>query len=83
MSGKLFNSSANIYQDQAKVLFDYYKQAAEKIVAEEEKYEMEIAICKERIAQLSQDFKEVKQKRLLNIIFFFYLFQLILHIQLT
>jgi len=73
MSGKLFNSSANIYQDQAKVLFDYYKQAAEKIVAEEEKYEMEIAICKERIAQLSQDFKEVKQKRLLNIIFFFLL----------
>jgi len=71
MSGKLFNSSANIYQDQAKVLFDYYKQAAEKIVAEEEKYELEIAICKERIAQLSQDFKEVKQKRLLNIIFFF------------
>ena len=73
MSGKLFNSSANIYQDQAKVLFDYYKQAAEKIVAEEEKYEMEIAICKERIAQLSQDFKEVKQKRFLNIIFFFLL----------
>ena len=73
MSGKLFNSSANIYQDQAKVLFDYYKQAAEKIVAEEEKYEMEIAICKERIVQLSQDFKEVKQKRLLNTIFFFLL----------
>jgi len=73
MSGKLFNSSANIYQDQAKVLFDYYKQAAEKIVAEEEKYEMEIAICKERIVQLSQDFKEVKQKKLLNIIFFFLL----------
>jgi len=73
MSGKLFNSSANIYQDQAKVLFDYYKQAAEKIVAEEEKYEMEIAICKERVEQLSQDFKKVKQKRLLNTIFFFLL----------
>ena len=73
MSGKLFNSSANIYQDQAKVLFDYYKQAAEKIVAEEEKYEMEIAICKERVEQLSQDFKKEKQKRLLNTIFFFLL----------
>jgi hypothetical protein len=34
---------------------------------------MEIAICKERIVQLSQDFKEVKQKKLLNIIFFFLL----------
>lgn len=73
MSGKLFNSSANIYQDQAKVLFDYYKQSAEKIVAEEEKYELEIAICKERIAQLSQDFKKEKQKRLLNIILSFLL----------
>jgi tetrahydromethanopterin S-methyltransferase subunit H len=47
MSGKIFDASANIYQDQAKVLFDYYKQAAEKIVSEEEKYEKEIAICKE------------------------------------
>ncbi len=50
MSGKIFNASANIYQDQAKILFDYYKQAAEKIVSEEEKYEKEIAILKEQIA---------------------------------
>lgn len=73
MSGKLFNSSANIYQDQAKVLFEYYKQAAEKIVAEEEKYELEIAICKERILQLTQDLKKAKQKKLLSTIFFFLL----------
>ncbi|MBQ2405580.1 MAG: hypothetical protein II312_02710 [Lachnospiraceae bacterium] len=35
MTGKVFSDSANIYQDQAKILFDYYKSAAEKIVAEE------------------------------------------------
>ena len=35
MTGKVFNESANIYQDQAKVLFDYYKSAAEKIVSAE------------------------------------------------
>ena len=35
MTGKVFAESANIYQDQAKILFDYYKKAAEKIVREE------------------------------------------------
>lgn len=35
MTGKVFNDSANIYQDQAKVLFNYYKAAAENIVAAE------------------------------------------------
>jgi hypothetical protein len=73
MSGKIFNASANIYQDQAKVLFEYYKQAAEKIVSEEEKYEKEIAICKENVAQLNQDFAKAKQTRLIYLIFFFVL----------
>ena len=73
MSGKIFNASANIYQDQAKILFDYYKQAAEKIVSEEEKYEKEIAICKENVAQLSQEFAKAKQTRLICMIFFFVL----------
>ena len=73
MSGKIFNASANIHQDQAKVLFDYYKQAAEKIVSEEEKYEKEIALCKENVAQLSQDFAKAKQTRLICMIFFFVL----------
>ncbi len=35
MTGKIFQSSSNIYQDQAKILFDYYKAAAETIVAAE------------------------------------------------
>jgi hypothetical protein len=35
MEGKIFADSVNLYQDEAKILFDYYKKAAEKIVAEE------------------------------------------------
>lgn len=35
MTGKIFENSSNIYQDQAKILFDYYKAAAETIVAAE------------------------------------------------
>ena len=73
MSGKIFNASANIYQDQAKILFDYYKQAAEKIVSEEEKYEKEIAVCRETLAQLNLEFAKAKQTRLICIILFFLL----------
>lgn len=43
MTGKIFADSENIYQDQAKILFDYYKSAAEKIVAEEMILETKIA----------------------------------------
>lgn len=38
-TGKVFKESINIYQDQAKVLFDYYKRAAMQIVREEEESE--------------------------------------------
>ena len=33
-SGKIFADSANTYDDQAKVAFDYFRRAAEKIIAE-------------------------------------------------
>ncbi len=39
MTGKIFEGSSNIYQDQAKILFDYYKAAAEAIVSAEMKEE--------------------------------------------
>lgn len=42
MKGKIFAESSNLYQDQARILFDYYRQAAEKIVNEEERIEKEI-----------------------------------------
>jgi hypothetical protein len=47
MTGKIFPESNNIYQDQAKILFNYYSQAAEKIVQEEERIEKQISILEE------------------------------------
>lgn len=35
MKGKIFAASRDIHQDQAKVVFDYYRAAAEKIVSQE------------------------------------------------
>ena len=54
MSGKIFPGSDNIYQDQAKILFDYYRQSAEKIVQEEERIEGEIAALKKQVAELEE-----------------------------
>lgn len=49
MDGKIFADSANIWQDQAKILFNYYRQCAERIVKEEERIEAEIdAVEKEK-----------------------------------
>ena len=55
MKGKIFSSSDNLYQDQAKILFDYYRQSAEKIVKEEERIEREIASLKEQKSALEVD----------------------------
>ena len=41
-TGKIFKDSSNIYQDEAKILFNYYQKCAEKIVSEEERLEKEI-----------------------------------------
>ena len=54
MKGKIFPESANSYQDQARILFDYYQQAAEKIVEEEERLEKEIALLEEEKAHLEK-----------------------------
>jgi len=50
MTGKVFAESANLYQDEAKVIFDYYKAAAEKIVAEEKDLEAKIAQAEKDVA---------------------------------
>ena len=55
MKGKVFASSDNIYQDQAKILFNYYQQAAEKIVREEERIEAFVAEHKANTAYPNKD----------------------------
>ena len=55
MEGKIFNESANIYQDQAKVLYEYYKSAAEKIVSEEKILEDKIKDAQYQVTKLDID----------------------------
>ncbi|MCL2284279.1 MAG: hypothetical protein FWC26_13265 [Fibromonadales bacterium] len=58
MAAKIFKDSDSIYQDQAKVLFNFYSKAAEKIVAEEEKIEGEIKSQEDSIP----DWERIKSK---------------------
>lgn len=51
MTGKIYPNSSDIYEDQAELLFNYYRSAAERIVSEEER----IASDRERIQQLRRD----------------------------
>jgi len=60
MKGKIFHESNNINQDQARILFEYYQQMAEKIVAEEERIEKEIAILEEEKKNLNQQLNQAK-----------------------
>lgn len=41
-TGKIFKDSSNVYQDQARLLFNFYSQAAERIVKQEEELEQQI-----------------------------------------
>ena len=72
MTGKIFPESSNIYQDQAKVLFNYYRQAAEKIVQEEERIEKEIAVLEEQKVVLNKEIDGLWWWFLTIILFFVY-----------
>lgn len=72
MTGKIFSSSDNIYQDQAKILFDYYRQSAEKIVSEEERIEGEIAALKEQKVAVEAEASKLWWWFLTIILFFIY-----------
>ena len=72
MTGKIFPESSNIYQDQAKILFNYYSQAAEKIVQEEERIEKEIAVLDEEKAARNKDIAGLWVWFLTIILFFVY-----------
>lgn len=69
MEGKIFNDSANIYQDQAKVLYEYYKTAAEKIVNEEKIYEDKIKDAEYQIKKYNDGMNEAKTARTLGWVF--------------
>lgn len=66
MTGKIFSDSTNIFCDEARVLFDYYKKAAEKIVGEEKDLEEKIEDAKK-----SKEYATSKKKKnkILTIVF--------------
>ncbi len=71
-TGKIFQDSSNIYQDEAKVLFEYYRQAAERIVREEERIEKEIAGLEEQKKQIQEKASSCWKWFLTIILFFVY-----------
>ena len=71
MEGKIFTESSNIYQDQAKILFNYYKAAAEKVVAQELTLEEKIKETKVQIARSSSDKNKLITKKNIAFVLFF------------
>ena len=69
MGGKVFAESSNIYQDEAKILFDYYRKAAEAIVAEEKRIEGEIEKKNTNIRDLRARGEKLKKDRTLAMVF--------------
>ena len=61
-TGKVFSDSTDVYQDQAQVLFEYYRQAAERIVAEETAIEQKMSEVDQRIADANAQFAGEKTK---------------------
>ena len=72
MKGKIFPESNNIYQDQAKILFNYYEQAAEKIVQEEERIENQIAELEQEKAAREKEIAGLWVWFLTILLFFIY-----------
>lgn len=58
MSGLIFKDSTSLYQDQAKVMFDYYRKAAEQIVQEEMKLEASLQNTKNELKEMERDYPE-------------------------
>lgn len=67
MTGKIFEGSSNIYQDQAKILFDYYKAAAEAIVSAEMREEQNKA---DLIRQRDEMTAAAKKNKTISIVMF-------------
>jgi hypothetical protein len=60
MKGKVFKNSINVYQDQAKLLFDFYHKSAEKIVNEEILLEKEIELLTSELEENNQNLSKTK-----------------------
>ena len=61
-TGKIFSESSSIYQDQARLLFDFYEQAAERIVRQEEEVEKQIQDLEKDREQVEFNRSEILRK---------------------
>ena len=52
MKGKVFESSMDVYQDQASVLFDFYLNAAQKIIDQEDAQDKQCGELENEIAEI-------------------------------
>lgn len=52
MKGKVFESSMDVYQDQASVLFDFYLNAAQKIIDQEDALDKQCGVLENEIAEI-------------------------------
>ena len=79
MKGKVFKDSENIYQDQARILLDFYEKAAEKIVFEEKVIEKKISELEEEASNLKRQISNLSVLKWLTLIliipFFIFLFR--------
>ena len=66
MQGKLYKNSASIYEDEAKILFDYFSEAADRIIKEEDKASAKIEEAK---FSLNSARSKAKSNRIKYIIF--------------
>lgn len=71
-TGKIFSDSSNIYQDQARLLFNYYEQAAERIVRQEEAIEKQIKDLENDRAQVELKMSDIWKWFLTIVLFFMY-----------
>lgn len=71
-TGKIFADSANIYQDQARLLYEFYEKAANNIVSQEEKIEREISDLENEIQEVELKKSDTWKWFLTIILFFMY-----------
>lgn len=71
-TGKIFPDSSGLEQDEARILYDYYRRAAEKIVAEEERIESEIKKLRADRALLEEKLSKAWYWFLTIVLFFMY-----------
>ena len=59
MKGKVFESSRDVYQDQAQVLFDFYLNAAQKIIDQEDDFDKKSEVLDGEIASINESANHV------------------------